>query len=301
MSGKPFKLAMIGTDTSHSTELPGRMQDADLPEADRVTGLQVTRALTFMTPFTNEKVQQERRSYLEKINVEVTEDFEYAVGDCDGIMLEINDPALHLEYFTKCASLGKPVFLDKPFADNFVNAKKICEEAKKNSVRVFSSSALRYDPDFTGGLAKCDFTPTSAMIWGPMGNAASGSSVTWYGCHSFEMLQTVMGNGAAGVSVHSEPQREVCIVDYKDGRHGIVELNRVAWRYGALLRDNGRNAALIQAGKSAAFYTCLVQKIRDFMLGEDVLSLEDSMEVMAMLDAASRSSISGRPEYVFSL
>ncbi|MBP5181600.1 MAG: Gfo/Idh/MocA family oxidoreductase [Lentisphaeria bacterium] len=299
MSAKPFKLALIGTDTSHSSELPGRMQDPARPPEEHVEGLFVTRAFPFMTPFTNETVQKNRKNYLESIGVTVCDSFESAVEDCDGIMLEINDPSYHLEYFRKCAELGKPVFLDKPFADTFDNARKICALAKAKEVRLFSSSALRYDPSFTQGLENCDFTPTSAVVWGPMGNAAAGSSVIWYGCHSFEMLERVMGRGATGVHVHSGPEREVCVVDYSDGRHGVVELSRTGGGYGALLRNNEGKASLIPAGNSSAFYTALVKKIKAFMEGEDVLAMEDMMEVMSMLEAAARSSASGRPEYVF--
>ena len=66
----------------------------------------------------------------------VTEDFDTAVADCDAIMIEINDPAKHLEYFEKCAGLGKPIFLDKPFADTLDNAVRIMQIAKENNVRL---------------------------------------------------------------------------------------------------------------------------------------------------------------------
>ena len=296
-----FRIAVIGLDTSHAVEYPKRMQDPDCPAERRVPGLRATRCLSFETSFTDKEDWEAYKKYLPSIGVEVTEDFEYAVSDCDGIMIEVNDPELHWEYFQKCADLGKPIFLDKPFAESFASAVKIYNLAKEKGIRLFTSSALRYDAVFTAGLGNCGIEPTSAIVWGPHGRKVKDSLI-WYGCHSFEMLEAVMGRGAVGVSVHSEPNRDICVVDYRDGRHGIVELNKNTGRYGVLLRDNVHGASLLQPGKTTMFYTEILKRITDFFMnGKDILPLEDSLEVIAMLDAASRSLKSGRPEYVFSI
>ncbi len=296
-----FKVAIIGLDTSHAVEYPKRMQDPNCPQERKVAGLRATRCLSFETAFTDKEEWAAYKQYLPSIGVEITEDFDYAVSDCNGIMIEVNDPELHWEYFQKCADLGKPIFLDKPFAESFASAVKIYQLAKEKEIRLFTSSALRYDAVFTAGLANCGIEPTSAIVWGPHGRKVKDSLI-WYGCHSFEMLEAVMGRGAAGVSVHSEPNRDICVVDYKDGRHGIVELNKNTGRYGVLLRDNVHGASLLQPGKTTMFYTEILKRITDFFMnGKDILPLEDSLEVIAMLDAASRSLKSSRPEYVFSI
>ena len=295
---KILKVAVIGLDTSHAMEFPKRLQDPACPEDRKVSGLRATRCLSFLTPFTDAAELAESEAYMRSIGVEVTDDFEYAVGDCDGIMIEINDPSLHLEYFKKCSTLGKPVFLDKPFAATVAQAAEIYRIAKENKVRLFTSSALRFDSTFAEGLKGCEFEPTSAIIYGPYGSKLDYSLV-WYGCHSFEMLEAVMGKGAVGVSVTDAPNRSVCVVDYRDGRHCIVELNRNTGRYGVLLRDNIHGARLLQPGKTTMFYTDLLKQIVAFMNGEDILDLDDSLEVIAMLDAAARSAKSGKRECVF--
>ena len=97
-----IRVAIIGLDTSHSVEFPRRMQAPDCPEKNRVEGLRAVTCLRFETPFTNKQVLDERQKQLEAWGVKVTEDFDEAVSDCDAIMIEINDPAYHLEYFKKC-------------------------------------------------------------------------------------------------------------------------------------------------------------------------------------------------------
>ena len=119
-----IKVAIIGLDTSHAVAFPQLMQDPATPAEQRVEKLKAVTCLRFETPFQGKAGLDKRQEYLESIGVKVTENFDEAVADCDAILIEINDPSLHLEYFEKCAPLGKPIFLDKPFADNLENMKK---------------------------------------------------------------------------------------------------------------------------------------------------------------------------------
>ena len=170
----PIKVAIIGLDTSHSVALPKLMQDP--AEKDQIKELRATRCLRFETPFQNKAGLDERQAYLESIGVLVTTDFDEAVADCDAIMLEINDPSYHLEYFEKCAKLGKPIFLDKPFADTIANTRKIMQIAKENNIRYFTASSLRFDIDIVEGLEGVE-NVVSAKVWGPVGNAPAGASM----------------------------------------------------------------------------------------------------------------------------
>ena len=124
---KQIRVAIIGLDTSHSTAFPQLMQDPSTPENLQVKELRAVSCMRFETPFQGKEGLDKRQAYLESIGIPVTENFDEAVADCDAIMLEINDPSLHLEYFEKCAPLGKPVFLDKPFADTVENMQKIMD------------------------------------------------------------------------------------------------------------------------------------------------------------------------------
>ena len=205
---KVFKVAIIGLDTSHSVALPQLMQDPKTPAEQKIEGLVATRALRFPSAFQSEEGQDKRQATLEAIGVKVTRDFDEAVGDCDAIMLEINDPALHLEYFEKCAALGKPIFLDKPFADNWENTLKIVEIAKKNNVRYFTSSSLRFDADFSAAVKEWG-KANSATIWGPVGKAAAGSSIVWYGVHAFEMLEKIDEKNLEEIFLFSHPWSKI--------------------------------------------------------------------------------------------
>ena len=287
-----IRVAIIGLDTSHSVEFPRRMQAPDCPEKNRVEGLRAVTCLRFETPFTNKQVLDERQKQLEAWGVKVTEDFDEAVSDCDAIMIEINDPAYHLEYFKKCMKLNKPIFLDKPLADNYENGKAIYDLAKENNVKVISSSSLRYSQNLVDACNKVE-KPAQMYCYGPLGIPPVGSGIIWYGVHCFEMLERGMGLGAISIDVKKDDAGAVAIVEYPDKRRGIVELTVGAYVYGGTLRAENANASYVVDG--SMIYTEQLREIcKFFKTGEASISIDDALEVMNMLDAADKSYETGK-------
>ncbi|NMA95015.1 MAG: Gfo/Idh/MocA family oxidoreductase [Clostridiales bacterium] len=288
-----IKVAIIGLDTSHSVEFPRRMQSPDVADEQKVEGMRAVSCLRFMTPFTDEEVLNERQVQLESWGIKVTEDFDEAVSDCDAIMLEINDPAYHLEYFKKCVDLGKPIFLDKPLADNYENGKKIFDLAKENDVRVISSSSLRFSPNLTDA---CDVVskPNQAYCYGPLGIPPVGSGIIWYGVHCFEMIQRAMGRGAISVDTRKDDAGAVVLIEYPDNRRAIAELTVGDYAYGGSLRSKEGNASFI-VDSSTIYRDQLKEIYKFFTTGEASLALDDALEIINMLDCAAQSYELGRP------
>lgn len=295
MSNKK-KVAVIGLDTSHAVELP-RLINGE--QADM--GLQVTHCLRFETPFQNKEGLDGRSLQLQELGVTVTEDFDEAVADCDCLMLELNDARMHREYFERCVTLGKPIFLDKPFADSLVNAKAIDDAAKANGVPYFTASPLRFDRDLVRAVSENPLTVDSATVWGPVGRAPSGSSVIWYGCHAIEILERIMGVGAQSVQVFRDKRGYVGHVCYENGRRGIIELTDDGGRYGGVLREWLGTERLFQCGQ-VPYYRMLVNALAEFFVnGVQPVSSEDSFEVMALLEAFDRSAQNGQCENIHKL
>lgn len=272
------------------------MNDPECPEDRRITGMTAVSCLRFSTPFQSEEGLDARQKQLESWGVPVTLDFDEAVADCDAIMLEINDPAYHLDYFRRCAGLGKPIFLDKPLADSIENGRVVCDLARSNNVRVFSASSLRFVAELGEAI---DRLPQPSMVWtyGPLGKAPAGSSIVWYGVHAFEMIERAIGRGARSVQAANTANGVVCTVDYDDGRRGVVELTRDSHLYGGCLRD--REMAVPYSVDMSRAYTSELRAIEAFFQGGDPgCSMDDALEVMALLDAAEKSSQSGKPEAV---
>ena len=297
---KILKVAIIGLDTSHSTAFAGFMLDPETKPEFKIDSMVPTRCLRFETPFQNAEGLNKRQVMLESLGVEVGTDFDWAVEGCDAIIMNINDPSYHVEYFEKCAKLGKPIYIDKPVAGTVAETRKIYELAEKYQVRFFSASSLRFDIDLEETLEAGNITAKSAVVWGPVGVAPAGSSIVWYGVHAFEMLERIMGIGAASVTVVNDAKGHVCTVEYADGRRGIVELTRKCPRYGALLRDDESGAVMIKSGGRVPFYVRLLKRIDSFFRGNDSagVPLDESMEIMKLLEAADLSSQSGTTVYL---
>ncbi len=285
-----IKIAMIGIDTSHTVKFAKKMIG---------TGLKAVSCLSFPTAFKDKSGIRPRNKEMEDLGVFVTNDFDQAVADCDGIMIEINDPALHLEYFERCAELGKPVFLDKPLADNIANGKKIAKIAEEKQIKWFSCSSLRYDVALVDAVKKMPLVQ-ACMVWGPLGSAPRGSSTVWYGVHAFEMLHKIMGRGAVVVQVIKSLNGQTAHVDYADGRRGLVDLTLGAYRYGGILRNHQDQEIFFSVAPGGGYYDGLMNQITNFFKnGSTDLEVADTLEIMGMLDAAERSIHSGHNETVY--
>ena len=291
-----IRVGIIGLDTSHAIEFPRRMQASDLDPAQRVAGLRAVSCLRFATPFQNEEQLDGRQAELERWGVRVTRTLEDALEGVDALMLEINDPAAHLDYFERCAGLGKPIFVDKPLADTLANGRRIAEIARASGTRWWSSSSLRYVPAVRDACAAMP-KPATATVYGALGTAPAGSSIVWYGVHAFEMLEAALGRGARSVQTRRDALGAVALVEYPDQRRGIVELTAGSWLYGGCLR--AQEAAHHFVADLARASTEQLAAVRDFFRGgPPPVAAEDALEIMGMLDAAERSLASGEPEVV---
>ena len=289
-----LKVAVIGLDTSHAVDYQRYFHALDCPKDQRVEGLRVERCLRFETPFQNGEGLDGRQRQLERWGVQVTESFDDAVRGCDAIMMTINDPSLHLQNFRKCARLGKPIFLDKPLADTFANGELILAEARKRGGHFFSASSLRFVRQLEEACREVP-KPTACTVYGPLGKAPAGSSIVWYGVHAFEMLQRAMGNGAQSVVTTTDGSGAVAMIRYGDGRRGVVELTEDSPLYGGTLRTK-EEAFPFVVDKGRVYPDLLLRMAEFFHGGEPPVPAEATREIMGMLDAAERSSQSGREE-----
>ena len=188
--------------------------------------------------------------------------------------------------------LNKPIFIDKPLADNYENGKAIYDLAKENNVKVISSSSLRYSQNLVDACNKVE-KPAQMYCYGPLGIPPVGSGIIWYGVHCFEMLERGMGLGAISIDVKKDDAGAVAIVEYPDKRRGIVELTVGAYVYGGTLRAENANASYVVDG--SMIYTEQLREIcKFFKTGEASISIDDALEVMNMLDAADKSYETGK-------
>ena len=296
-----LRLAMVGLDTSHAVEFTRRLQAPDCPPDLRVAGARVVSCVRFVTPFQDAAGLDLRQAQLEAWGVAVGTDLDATLMDVDAILIAINDPALHLEYVRRCAGLKKPIFLDKPLAANLAAGREIAAVAADQGVPLCSASSLRFVPALQRACEQVP-SPRSAVTWGALGRAPAGSSIVWYGVHGVEMLQRGLGRGACVVSAHPVSAGAVLVVEYASGATGVVELYEGGGYGGVLRAAPGTDAppALPFVVDMRTGYSDLLRAVVPFLAGGPApVALADTLEVMAILEAADRACRSGRAEPTF--
>jgi predicted dehydrogenase len=298
-----IKIAVIGLDTSHSVEFPRLMQAPDCPKTMRVPGLKAISCLRFETPFQNKEGLDKRQLQLEQWGVKVTENIDEALEGCDAVMLEINDGSCHLEYFKKVVARGKPVFLDKPLAMNLADGRAIIELMRQHETKVWSASSIPFCPPLAKTMQNAG-NIIRAHVFGPMGDAPSGDSLVWYGVHTFEHLQRIMGQGAKKVQAIQTDLSINASVIYDGGREGTVELTRKAGVYGGAIWGtvNEQLTALPYILNTQRLYRDILRLVKTFFQGgQPPVNMETTFEGLAMMCAARESITRKEPVEVETL
>jgi hypothetical protein len=199
------------------------------------------------------------------------------------------DGLQHLEQFEQLVAFGKPVFIDKPLACSYQDAKAILDLSKKSGVPFMTASSMRYAPG-VADLCPADEKIASAEGFGPLAFLDDYRDYFWYGIHTAETIYRYLGVGCETVETLSRGDTEIILGTWKDGRTGLCVGNRSgAYCFGArILTDKTQHASTINANVSymGALSQAMVQFFRT---GVSPISPEESVEVIAFLEAASRS------------
>lgn len=214
------KIGIIGLDTSHATAftklLNGEDKKAEHKEFKIVAaypyGSKTIKSSMDRIPTYTEEVQ--------KHGVEIVNSIAELLAKVDCVMLETNDGNVHLEQAEEVFKAGKIVFIDKPIGASLAQAIAIFELAKKYSVPVFSSSALRFSKQ-TLKIRNGEFGEVlGADCYSPASREPSHPDFSWYGIHGVETLFTIMGTGCKSVNRMSAEGSDVVVGLWEGGRIG---------------------------------------------------------------------------------
>ncbi|MBQ7363462.1 MAG: Gfo/Idh/MocA family oxidoreductase [Clostridia bacterium] len=202
---------------------------------------------------------------------------------CDAVdvimVLSPNNPELHRELVEDAFRSGKLVYVDKTFAPDYKTAREIDAFSKSVGARYWSSSAVRFDPVLLPYLKGEGGRVESAV--------AAGSNVfAIYSIHLIEMLNTVMGNGAASVTCLSGGKNLIFKIDYRDGRcafyHQMIQASGVPF-YISLDTENER---CLRLECSSEFWRGFARGLLDYFdTGVSYVDTESTIECIAVRSA----------------
>ena len=289
-----LRLGLVGTDTSHVIGFAAAFNDPSSPE--HVPGARIVAAFKGGSPdlaSSRDRIEGFSRQLQEKYGIEIVGTIAELCTRVDGVLLTSVDGRVHLAQAREIINAHKPMFIDKPLAATLDDAREIARLAKEARVPWFSTSTLRYS---VAALKTGDLN--GADVWGPGPLEEHHQlDLSWYAIHEAEMLFTLLGTGCEEVTRVESADATVVACRWKDGRIGTMRALRPYSDYGVVLF---RKDAKGQTAQTRTVHTTQGELDRDllkfFASGVPPVPNDETLELMAFLDAAQRSKeAGGRP------
>jgi predicted dehydrogenase len=224
---------------------------------------------------------------MEEMGISMSNSIADLLEQVDVVLLETNDGRLHLEQALLVLEAKKPLFIDKPIAASYADAKKIFDKASSLGVPVFSSSSLRYITGAEAIVAGNFGKVLGAETYSPATIEPTHPDLYWYGIHGIETLFTMMGTGCVSVQRIHTKETDVVIGTWKDGRIGTFRGTRNGKPSfgGTVFTEKG-----VQVLGEFKGYNPLLEKITQFFAtGVAPVKPEETLQICAFIEAADKS------------
>lgn len=283
------RIGIIGLDTSHS-EVFTKM----INTGDGFDGYKVVAAYPHGSPDIASAVEMKPKitEAVKALGVEIVDSIDTLLEKVDFILLETNDGRPHLEQALPVLRAGKRMFIDKPIAHDFADAKKIFDASKKYGTPIFSSSALRYEKGIVSASSGTYGEVLGADVYTPAALDPNHIDFAWYGIHGVEMLFALLGTGCEKVFRAHTADTDLITGVWKDGKIGSVRGIRkgAANIAGTAFCEN----KIVPVGPFTTYQPLVRQIIDFFNTGIVPVSNVETLEMFRFMEAADKSKKSGK-------
>lgn len=292
-ASKPLRAGIIGMDTSH---VPAFIKLFNDPNATGdLAGITIVAGYpggTDMPASKNRVANFTERA--REAGLEIVPTIPELLTKVDVVLLESVDGRIHLQEAIPVILAGKPLFIDKPAAGTLADAVAIYELAKKHNVPCFSSSSLRYGTGIEALKNKPELGKlVGALSWGPCGYERGTPDLFFYGIHGVEPLFALMGTGLETVTRLQTTDVDIVSGVWKDGRVATYRGYRKARGGFGLVAFGTDGIAPAPAGSLGGYRALCVEIARFFKTGKAPVSAEETLEVLAFMEAADESKRQG--------
>lgn len=291
-SAKTTSIGIIGLDTSHSPAFAKIINDPD-GEPD-VSGFKVVAAYPYgsrVIESSYSRIPQYVEEF-ETMGIEIVGSVDELISKVDVVLLETNDGHPHLEQALPVLKAGKRLFIDKPITGSLEDTVAVMEASKQYETPIFSSSSLRYmaaaqsvrNEGLIGEVMGAD-------VYSPATLEETHPDLFWYGIHGVELLFTVMGTGCESVSRTNTEGTDIVVGSWGSDKLGTfrgIRNGRTGYggtAYGA--------EDIISLGSYEGYRPLLVHILEFFRTGISPVSLKETLEIYAFMEAADESKRRG--------
>jgi len=292
-----LRIGIIGLDTSHVPAFTRLLNDSDDPY--HVPGARVVAILPTFSgdiPKSYSRVESFKAD-IAPYGVALVSDLTELLAQVDAVLLESVDGRRHLSEAKPVVEAGLPLFIDKPLAHNYADARAIACLAEQQGVPIMSSSSLRFAAGIADVVANADYGQAMACdAYSPAELEPTNPGLFWYGVHACEILYTVMGPGCHVVRCQQTPQYTLVNADWGDGRLCTLRGTRCGTHsYGATVFGT-KGVVHVQPASEPPMYAQLLKKVIPFLTGAPApVRMEETLEIMAFMQAAWLSQKEQRP------
>ena len=292
------RIGIIGLDTKHSIDFASMFNGADVKTEFgdyRVTVAYPWGSKTIEVGYTRVPGFTEDAK---KLGIKIAKSIDELLSQVDYVLLETQDGNLHIDQVLAVFKAGKPVFIDKPLAENLTDVCLIYELGKKYKVPVFATSSFRYtEPvlEISGGKKG---KVLGADCFGPCEEEPSHASLFWYGIHGVEMLFTVMGTGCESVTRTHTDETDLVVGIWNDKRVGTYRGMRIGkgpyYHFGGFAYCE-KEAVPLDNYTGYGFYGLTKEVVKFFDTCIAPITPETTIEVYAFMEASNQSLLCGKP------
>ncbi len=295
---KEQKIGLVGLDTSHVIAFAKCLNKPG--DAEHVPGARIVAGYPGGSSdfeVSHSRVKKFTDQLHDEFDVKIVDSPEAVAEQADLIFITAVDGRTHLDYVRKTIAARKPTFIDKPMAVKTADAREIFGLGEQHNVPIMSCSSLRYAESLIDALADQSLGAIAgADVFGPMHVEPTQGGLFWYGIHSVEMVNRVMGRGCKEVKATKTDNHELLAATWSDGRIASIHGLRHAHPHFGLTIHREKNFQFVDAatGKRSWYATMLEAILRTLPNGKSDVDPADTLEIIRFIEAANESRTTGR-------
>lgn len=179
----------------------------------------------------------------------------------DGVIVHTTNWDKHIEQAEMFVKAGKSVYIDKPIAGNLADA-DIYLDWIKQGYRVVGGSVLRYFKPAEDFLA----IPEEERGKVYTAYTAVGVDDFNYGIHGYATLASILGSGIVSAQCVARSNQNQIILEWKDGRVGILTAGQSAWLPFTLTAVTDKKVIQLETGECV--YCNMLRKVMPYFTGK---------------------------------
>ncbi|MBX3380825.1 MAG: Gfo/Idh/MocA family oxidoreductase [Phycisphaeraceae bacterium] len=286
-----IRVGAIGLDSSHTLQFSRRMYGLHAQGQTKCRVTSCWDAQDSSDPRTSQTKSEVAAASLRALGIQFPKTLNEFLSSVDAVMVLVVNGNRHFDLAMHALTRRLPTFIDKPLTCSASEAAALLQFVKAHGARCYSASALRFIDTVPDLPVESLGRLISIEANGPFQDAAEMPGLWYYGCHTFELVDSLWSRsgGVRRVRARVERAGHRIILEYHDGRAAVIGLDLTGTSPFTVLLRGETSLFAFEASLSSS-YDRLVASICCFFEGEPpAICLENIAETIAVIECAQRS------------